>query len=180
MTQFLNNHGDINLYNFVSIGATYMVYTDQNLIGSEENIAVNSHPFWAHMAVYRPKVRDLNVPPDSTDGSITKEHLEEVSRLNTRFDTDCYRFKDCVDLFNEQASSCAAGYTRVGYDRSQCDSPLPFVRHASIQVTIHGVSLKSRRDTMASQSVASLAMHPMHAPGEEAVVTVTVSATLER
>ncbi|KAI8182515.1 Glucan endo-1,3-alpha-glucosidase agn1 [Colletotrichum sp. SAR 10_75] len=42
-------------------------------------------------------------------------------------DKDCYRFTECVDLDNTQASSCRDGYTRMSFDRASCsgNSGLP-------------------------------------------------------
>ncbi|KAI8289228.1 hypothetical protein K4K60_009273 [Colletotrichum sp. SAR11_57] len=54
-------------------------------------------------------------------------HLIEPTVEMPHLDRDCYRFTECVDLDNTQASSCREGYTRMSFDRASCsgNSGLP-------------------------------------------------------
>jgi hypothetical protein len=45
-----------------------------------------------------------------------------VDTINSFFGADCYRFPEDVDLGNPLVSTCAKGYTKVGYDDNGCTS----------------------------------------------------------
>ncbi|KAK1750487.1 pectate lyase superfamily protein-domain-containing protein [Echria macrotheca] len=124
MTEFKNNHGGITINNLITIGATNMINADGKLIPSKDNLAVNAHPFWSDIVSYSPSgsarpgpAQPVTTPPDAELGDI-------VDRINSNLHEDCMVFPECVDMDNPVVSSCAAGYTRVGYDRGDCVSDL--------------------------------------------------------
>lgn len=43
-----------------------------------------------------------------------------MDTVNSFFGADCYRFSEDVDLGNPLVSTCATGYTKVGYDENGC------------------------------------------------------------
>ncbi|KAF4916135.1 Mutanase [Colletotrichum fructicola] len=65
---------------------------------------------------------------DSSGGDSQEQTDPPVNQVETpHLDRDCYRFTECVDLDNTQASSCRDGYTRMSFDRASCsgNSGLP-------------------------------------------------------
>ena len=126
MTQFKNNHGGIQVDNLITIGATNMINADGKMIGSKDNLAVNMHPFWSDIVSYSPGGAPLVTAPQPEKQS--DEELDDlVDKMNAHLNEDCYRFSDCVDLDNPQRATCAPGYSKVGYDRSDCVSADLFV-----------------------------------------------------
>ncbi|CAI0645098.1 unnamed protein product [Colletotrichum noveboracense] len=65
---------------------------------------------------------------DSSGGDSQEQTDPPVDQVEMpHLDRDCYRFTECVDLDNTQASSCRDGYTRMSFDRASCsgNSGLP-------------------------------------------------------
>lgn len=118
MVEFKENHGGVLVQNLVTIGATNVMSTDGTLIPAEDNVAVHQHPFWSHIASYVPKSISLEDPSAEPVEAEPDDDLDSLTAgINAHLNEDCYRFNDCVDLDNPQASGCKSGYSRVGYDR---------------------------------------------------------------
>jgi hypothetical protein len=70
MVQMQNNYDNIVIYNLVTIGATNVANSDGQLISAKENLQVNSHPFWTHVALFLPKASlQSNTPQTIKQGS---------------------------------------------------------------------------------------------------------------
>jgi hypothetical protein len=124
MVQMLNNHGNILLYNLITIGAANVINSDGTLISAKDNLAVNSHPYWTHIASFSSKSVPLPQPQPQAETDDEKKELDDlVGKINAHLNEDCWKFKDCVDIDNPQAASCGTGYTRVGWDRNGCGKP---------------------------------------------------------
>ena len=51
---------------------------------------------------------------------VRSDPQKQPPSLKAELGEGCYRFPDCVELDNTQAASCAAGYTKVGWDDAGC------------------------------------------------------------
>ncbi|KAH8898657.1 pectin lyase-like protein [Thozetella sp. PMI_491] len=89
MAQFKNNHGGIQIDNFITIGATNMINADGKLIGSKDNLAVNIPPFWSDIVSYSPGGTPLATAPQP-DTQTENELDDLVDKTNAHLNEDCY------------------------------------------------------------------------------------------
>ncbi|WEW59950.1 hypothetical protein PRK78_005432 [Emydomyces testavorans] len=54
MVKLEGNHGNVRMYNLVTIGSRVMIDSDGLLINAKDNQAVDFHPRWSQIAVYDP------------------------------------------------------------------------------------------------------------------------------
>jgi hypothetical protein len=183
LTQFQNNNENVVLLNLITIGATNMVNTEHNLIKAKDNIALNAHPFWTHIGIFRPKVHKSDDDDDDGDDDGNdpyrgiKASEDEIDRINSHLDQDCYRMSSCVD---QNIVRCADGYTKVGFDRAGCESARPANKVRILVSRRRSLTDHTYRPNMFSPFAARQRQRPSHVHGAAAAWTATVNATAAR
>jgi hypothetical protein len=67
LIELSENGPGIQIYNFISIGAEQMLYSDKyGELAATQNAASSGHPYWSHISVYRPKYEKATDPPPSS------------------------------------------------------------------------------------------------------------------
>ncbi|EDN10761.1 predicted protein [Histoplasma mississippiense (nom. inval.)] len=54
LIQLEGNGGDVRIFNLITIGATNMITSDGNQLTSQDNLAVDYHPYWSQITIIDP------------------------------------------------------------------------------------------------------------------------------